>query len=378
MMVVFAIAMASVLGVAILASTSMQTQVKGNIVTAAQADYTAEAGLNVGVYYLQHPAVSGSVDASGMYAGSSSITFGNDFPGYVGIAVANVATNTYDITSTAHVSTHLTRSATARVYVNKSYVQTKALSTSGSFTMPSFMSVQGDVRVDGSLNVTSGATITGAVQATSATNYSSFTAPDSYPTRAAPTLAQISLYSTTGAATPYYTYVDVDGTTKTGYPQLLPATAVGTFVPAVNNPKNVWYSNNSVNLASFTINGTIVLRGATRRLTVFDTAHITARSNMPAIVAAGTIAFASDSLDKELVVDGLVWTGKPIGTNGAAATGCTLQINGALLLDSSVNGISANYDGTINVSYDATKVQVPNFSTVGTTPQSVRILRWGN
>jgi hypothetical protein len=240
------------------------------------------------------------------------------------------------------------------------------------------MTVNGDVRVDGNLDLSSGATINGTVQANSATNLSSFTAPDSYPVHAAPSLNQIDLYTTTGAATPYYTYVDVDGTTKTGYPQQLPAVAVGVYTPNANNPKNVWYANNSVSLSSFELNGTVVLRAANRRLTVFDTCHITAQSNMPAIVSAGTIAFASNDDYKELVVDGVVWTGKPIGTNGAATTSCVTQINGALLLDSSVNDISANYDGTIDVTYDASKVQIPNFTTVGATPQSVRILRWGN
>jgi Tfp pilus assembly protein PilX len=50
MMVVFAIAIATVLGMAILASSSMQTQVKGNILAAAQADCLAESGVNLGIY----------------------------------------------------------------------------------------------------------------------------------------------------------------------------------------------------------------------------------------------------------------------------------------------------------------------------------------
>ena len=166
MIVMVAIAIATVMGAAILTSATMQTQVKGNIFAGAQADYLAESGVQLGIHYMQNPtAAAGFLNASGVYAGGSSITFGADVPGYVDIAVSNVAANTYDITATAHGSNSLTRELTAHVYVNSEFEQTKALSCAGNFTIPSFITVNGDVRCDGNFSVTAGATLTGGVRA---------------------------------------------------------------------------------------------------------------------------------------------------------------------------------------------------------------------
>jgi hypothetical protein len=378
MMVIFAVGMAAVLGVAILASTSMQSQVKGNILAATQTEYLAESGVQLGMYYLQNPSAAAFLNASGVYAGESSITFGADVPGYVDLTVTTAATNTYDITATAHGLHSITRDLTARVYVNKKYVQDKALSINGNYTMPDSMTVTGDVRCDGNLNVTAGATITGAVKAIATTNYPTFTAPEAFPVKAAPSLTEIDIYTTTGAATPYYNYVDSDGTTKIGYPQLLPAVAVGEYLPNVNNPKNVWYTNNATILTDFILNGTLVMRGATRRMGVFGNVQIAARENMPALVLNGPIQFSDDVITRDVIIDGLCWVAGNITTTGTPAMDCSLTVNGAMLFGSSATGVHANYLGTISVTYDEDKVQVPNFSSVGATPQSVKILRWGN
>jgi hypothetical protein len=378
MMVVFTVGMAAVMGVAILAASSMQSQVKGNILAGAQADYLAESGVQLGMYYLQNPGNASALNASGVYTGGSSITFGADTPGYVDIAISTVATNTYDITSTAHGGNSLTRTQTARVYVNTQYTQTKALSTNGNWTMPTSMTVDGDIRCDGNLTVAAGGTINGLVRALATTNYPTFSAPETFPVKAAPLLTNIDIYTTTGAATPYYNYVDTDGTTKVGYPQLLPAVVIGEYLPAANNPKNVWYTNNATTFTDFILNGTLVMRGSTRRMGIFGNVQITAMENMPALVLNGPMQFSTDLDPRDVVIDGLCWMAGNITTTGTPATGCSLTINGALLFGSSATGVGANYLGTINVTYDSAKVQVPNFSSVGATPQSVRILRWGN
>jgi ornithine decarboxylase len=50
---------------------------------------------------------------------------------------------------------------------------------------------------------------------------------------------------------------------------------------------------------------------------------------------------------------------------------------GALMMAGTTPSISSDIVGTINVNYQATKVQVTDFSTTDCIPQSVKILRWG-
>jgi len=94
------------------------------------------------------------------------------------------------------------------------------------------------------------------------------------------------------------------------------------------------------------------------------------------IIARGQ--FAADALPKSLTVDGVCWIGANIATvSNLNASDCTVHITGALMTGPSVSGVSAKYDGLISVTFDTSKVQVPNFSRVGATPKSVKILRWG-
>jgi hypothetical protein len=380
-LVVFAIAIAAVLGAAILASTSMQVQVKGNMLAAAQADYLADSGVNLGIYRLQHPQTAPLLNSDGFYPGENNLSVGADVPGTVELAISNVGTSTYNLAATAHFgpnpSNQAARTATAKVYVKTKYLQTEAASFAGDFTIPAFMSVSGNARCDGSLLLSPGGSISGSVHA-NASNAPVFTAPPTFPVLAAPKITDIEIWNTTGAATPYYNYVDVDGTTKTGYPQPLSAVTGGALIAVAANPKNVWYADSTVVLVNVTLNGTLVMRNPAAQLAIMDTAHITAMDNMPAIVSAGPIAFDATADPKELNIEGLCWIGANITTIGAQpATNCNMLIDGALLCGTSVHAVNANYGGSINVTFNASKVNVPNFSTVGATPQSVKILRWG-
>ena len=380
-LVLCAIGLATILGAAIIATSSTQVQLKGNILSASHAQYLADSGVNLGIYRLQHPQTAPLLNSDGFYPGENGISIGADVAGTVDLAITSVGTNTYNVAATAHYGPNpnkqVTRSLTSKVYLNLKYMQTDAVSFAGNFTLPDFMSVIGDARCDGSLVLSPGASISGAVTATSS-NAPSFTAPPAFPVLAAPNLANIDIWNTTGAAIPYYNYVDVDGTTKIGYAQPLAAVTTGSLTPDASNPKNVWYADSMVVLTNVNMTGTIVMRDPARRLTIMDTAHITAMDNMPALISAGPIAFAADATVKELNIEGLCWIGGSITTVGALpATNCSIVIDGALLCGPTVHSVSASYGGTINVTFDANKAQVPNLSTVGATPQSVKILRWG-
>ena len=154
--------------------------------------------------------------------------------------------------------------------------------------------------------------------------------------------------------------------------------AMGTFTGAANNPKNVWYSNGNVMLVGFVLEGTIVMRGANNRLSIMDQSQITAKPGMPALVLEGAIRFSSDFDFKLLTIEGLAWVGADFNTTGLLAGDCNIVITGALLMGPNAHGVHSNFDGMIEVTYDSGMADVPNFSSVGAIPQSVKILRWGN
>src|SRR5205085_7195175 len=115
-----------------------------------------------------------------------------------------------------------------------------------------------------------------------------------FPVHAAPALTEISLHNTLTGQSPSYTYTDSNGVQHTGTPQLLGATVTGALTAAASNPKNVWYTNNNVTLGDCTINGTIVVTGAGKKIVVDGNAQVTAASGMPAVVVAGDIQFAAN------------------------------------------------------------------------------------
>lgn len=380
MLVVLAIGLATIMSVAVLASTSLHLQVEANILAAAQANSLAESGVNVGIYYLQHPADAPLLNSSGFYPGQNAVGFGADVPGTANISVTNVGTNTYDVTAVASTtaSSQLTRSLSARVYVKAEYQQTVAASFAGNFTLPTFMTITGDVRCDGVLSLAVGSSVSAVIQA-AGSNAPIWDSLPAYPLKAAPGLTDLNIYNTLGNATPTYQYVSAAGIVETGTAQLLSAVETGSPTPAPTNPKNVWYANSSVTLTNFVLNGTLVLRGPSAKLIIVDTAKITARANMPALVVESAIQFLSDAIPKSLTVDGVAWIGEQVATtSGLDAWNCELKINGALLTGPNVHGVSNKYHGTVSVDYVPANVNVPNLSAVGSTPSSVKILRWGN
>ncbi|CAN5695535.1 hypothetical protein BH09PLA1_BH09PLA1_30720 [soil metagenome] len=383
MLVLSAIALATILGASILATSSTQTQVNANILSAARAEYLAESGVQLAIYYLQNPQYAPVLNNTGNYPGQSGISFGADVPGTVDVTVTTAGELTYDINATAHAGANpaaqATRSIKARVLVNVKFIQRHAASFLGDFTVPVGMTIAGDVRCDGMLREDSAGSITGTAYA-NGSNLATWQSPPSFPAKAAPALNEIEIYNTLGASTPYYRYFD--GTSyQTGYAEELPAVAAGEFLPGPQNPKNVWYANGDVSLGAFILNGTLVLRGAGKNLIVNDVAHIAPDKNMPALVVAGAIQFASNADDKALNVDGLCWVGGGISTTGSSSTNCAMNIIGALLQGPDAHDVSANITPKpgvgLKIQFLAKKVAAPNFSNVGATPQSVAILRWG-
>ncbi|MGH7177984.1 MAG: hypothetical protein ACREJC_11430 [Tepidisphaeraceae bacterium] len=409
MLVIGVVALAAVLGLAMLSSVSLQSQVSANSARAAQAQYLAESGINLAMFYLQNPDQAPALSGE-FYPGQGGVAVNCAVPATVDTAVERVGQDTYDVTATAHVGSsatnRLSRAVRVRMQVNSTFEVDRAGSFNGNFVVPAGTNFNGDVRADGQLSVTfpSGG-VNGAVQATGA-NVPTWTTPPSFPTTAAPTLPQVNLVKSVTADTPYYTYQDQSGNDQVGRPQLISGTIADEPKPAEDNPKNVWYSTDDVTIRDCTFTGTVVIARPGKVLSIEGQVNIASGSGMPAVVVGGNLALAPAS---QMTVDGLVYVGGGIagvagatpiapgnGGNGnviqyggeaeeaggavseeESATPGALSIHGALMMGGSVPQIEASAVNPVTVTFDASKAQSPNFSDANRTPQGIRIIKWG-
>jgi hypothetical protein len=380
-LVLAVIGLATILGVAMLASASLQAQVKSNNIHSAHAQYLAESGVSVAMYYLHDPAAAPLL-VDGFYPGQASVPLRANAGDVVDISVQSVADKTYDITATGRAGpddASISRQVKARVYVTSSYVLDRAASFAGNFTVPAAVTITGNTRCDGMLTNAGGTITGGSVQAT-ASNISGCSPPPPFPTRAVPLPAQLNIVNTLSASPARYIYTDADGQQHTGYAQEIgSAVPINSLPPALkSNPLNVWYArDNDIWLADCDLNGTIVTLGS-HKIVVAGNAHVRSAGKLPAIVALGGVRFCSDLPANALVVDGLVYCGADIDTTGdGEAYHCTTTINGALMMASTSAAISDKYNGTIDVSFAAANVDLPDLTSVDQTPLSVKVLRWG-
>src|SRR2546421_8380608 len=102
-MVVALILLATVLGFAMLSGSMLQMRAGGNLSKSAQADYLAESGLNLAMYYLQNPTLAPSLNASGYWAGTGGdVTIDSSISGTVNVTVTQDSSNqwVYEVSST--------------------------------------------------------------------------------------------------------------------------------------------------------------------------------------------------------------------------------------------------------------------------------------
>jgi hypothetical protein len=380
-LVLAVIGLAAILGMAMLASASLQAQVKNNNAHAAHAQYLAESGISIAMYYLHDPAAAPLL-VDGYYPGQASIPLRAEAGDVVDVSVQGVADKTYEITATGRAGpddASISRQVKARVYVTSSYVLDRAASFAGNFTVPPAMSITGNARCDGVLTNAGGKLSGGSVQAL-ASNIAGYSPPPLFPTRAVPAPAQLSIVSSLSSSPARYTYMDGEGQQHTGYAQEIDnAVPIVALPPASkSNPLNVWYArDNDVWLADCDITGTIATLGG-HRVVVAGNAHVRPAGKLPAIVALGGLRFCSDLPANTLAVDGLLYCGGNIDTTGdAEAYHCTTTINGALMMASSSAAISDNYKGTIDLTFNGAQVDLRDLTAIDQTPLSIKVLRWG-
>ncbi|HEY8667334.1 MAG TPA: hypothetical protein VIL86_11750, partial [Tepidisphaeraceae bacterium] len=134
-----------------------------------------------------------------------------------------------------------------------------------------------------------------------------------------------------------------------------------TLGPTVNNPAGIYWSASDLQISkNVTINGTLLLK--TGKLTIIGSGNvITPKAGYPALVVKDDLSIKGKN--HSLTVNGLAWISDDIQGEPGNNNGSSVTINGALMLGNAVAVVNSSYQGTLTVTYDATKANVPDFST---------------
>jgi uncharacterized Zn-binding protein involved in type VI secretion len=368
-LVVAVLATAAVLGYAMLSANTLQAEVSSNLMHAAGAEYVAESGINVGMYYLQWPANSPanwtSTPGYKLYATAVPLNDGTESNFNLAVT-ANAQTNTYTLQSTGYPTpgSAFSHAATATVTVKRVPIPGAGV-FGGGITIParttfSSAGITGAlaIQADGAITQ-SGGTIVGNESAAPLT-------PAAY---VAPTASNVNYYGvgTTG------NYLWTDGTTLGTPQQITVATLTAAKLPATlsSNPAGIFYHQGDlVVTGSVTINGTLIVRGGS--LTVQGTLIINPASQFPALVCEEDAIIKGQS--RQLAANGVVFLGTGFSWSGNN-TNSAINITGALVMPSAAT-IGTTTKGVCNVTYSASNTNVPLLTTFDQPAASVEINSW--
>ncbi len=396
LLVVAVVALASALGWAMLSSAALQGKAASNSARSLSADALAESGINLAMYYLQHPDRAPYLHASGYWDGTrgSSVAISSTVSGTVKVNVWH-PTDTSDIwtyeiesigTTAGDAENRSTRTQYARVYVQNEFLVRQAGNFNSSITLVTGMTFDGDVWSSNTLALQKALTpypkITGYGYCKARVNAGPVNlAPDlgfqtaPWDGAIAPTAAEVNKYQT----------YKVGSTTYNA--DVITAASLGSTTKGitVTNPAGIYYKDASsggpfVLNASTTINGTLVVYGD---LQINGAGVIinNPQNGFPALVVTGNLEIVQPQ--KNLTVNGVVYVGgqlKRSGTTPAASADYSqFNVNGALMMGVAATPLATSPSYTIrtNVKYVAANAKAPELSPVLRTPKGVTILRWG-
>ena len=378
MLVIPAVAIAVVMGYAVLENTGTQQQISVNAELIEQADCLAESGFNRGLYNLLNPANAPTATA-GVWPTMTSLSGGNGTTGKLTISATpppgTASNSTYIVQAVAVVSrpggASSKRTIAASVVLSTTYgIPNQAGGFNGNLTLPTnaTVSVQGDLRTNGTLYLNAQTSVTGniyaqALQATSGTSLLSFVQ----------TLATDTTGLVPTAVTDYRTY-SYGGAT---YSAKLLATdpVAGTVLgPTATNPAGIYYATaRNLTLKGVTVNGTVIVKSGSLIVSGTSANTITPMVNFPAVVVDKTITVSGTA--KQLTINGLAWVDLGITNTGTDNTGSKITVNGSLLIPTTP-GIVSSYNGALALNYNATSASVSNFSSTTPVSNNVQVVNW--
>lgn len=373
MLVVILVALASVMGYSLLASTSMQTQVTSTTLQAASADAIAESGVNLAMYYLQNPTLAPLAAGDTFWKGGSNISLGSSVAGTCDVTVAQINPMTYQIQSVGRSSISadgrtLSRTINAKVKLTYTPSVGYASGANSSMTIPTSMTVTGNVQVNGRVTVkgeVNGDVIADRMPTVSGTWGGKWTGSAS----------SASVPTSVPDFKPSYAYL---GKTYFAEPLPMPNLSHTTLGPTATNPAGVYYwPSGDVALAdNVTINGTLILNGGEEMQVNGSNNVISPILGFPGLMIKGVGNINLNSANSGLTINGMVYLGSGIVGSGDDQSASKLAINGAILMYGTSPTIDPAYNGTINVNYDSSKIVVPGIGSGSLTPTGVAVLSW--
>jgi len=367
LLVLAAVALATIVGLAMLSSSALQAQVRSNAQQHASGEYLAESGVQAALYYLQYPHLRPPAwgTTAGYYVKSANVSM-PDADGRFDVEVTETgARDVYQLRAVGRPATGGAPSViTARAKVTRASINAAAL-FGGNMNLPLGVTVDGPVQVNGTLGNLTGLLV-------------SLLYPAALPQSAyrVPTLATINYY---GADQADRKYVMPDGTV--GYAQQLLAAPVAPPVAAANNPGKVFFYSSTATpdlllaTAGLNISGTLVVKGGSLSVRA-NGVQVNPVAGMPALIVEKDVNMyrTNNTID----VNGVAWIGRNITWTPllGSSTGTTLRVTGALLMPA---GSLINAPGLLGgaaIRYDATKTGVPSLSTAPQPGKSVTVLGW--
>jgi len=369
--------MASVMGMAILSSNSLQAEASSSQDQVVQADALAESGINLVMYYLQNLNDNTKCPAglSGLAVGPSTYTqtavsLGSTVSGTFNLSVTHPSINRYQIISTGKSSSSgVQRSLTVTTDVNYfAYgLSVPNISSGTNWTIPASVSIVGDLFSSGS--IVNNGSVSGSIYSVSTSGSGNTGLIQSLLNVVSATLVP------TTAAVNHYTTYTYNGGTYTAGVLVLPQSNV-TLGPTALNPAGVYVAATTLDITgNVKVNGTLVCStGATLRIAGTGNT-ITPVAGFPALVVDGNLSFKA--VNATLDINGLTYLGGVINRTSGQA-GCKLNITGGLLFASNSPALDSGV--TTSIKFDRTKTAVTTLTSGATkpAPANISIVSWKN
>jgi hypothetical protein len=369
-LVVAVMATAAVLAYALLAVNTLQAQVSSNLMDATAAEYAAESGINVAMYYLQNPSAAPAswTQTAGYALYAQSVPLNDGTAASFNVSVVPTSqTNTYQIQSTGYSGNAIGTSHISSASVVLHLVPIPAAGVFGSdVTIPagtvfSNNSIAGAAAVQANGTITlSGGTVSGPQVA----------APLSSSAYVCPTASTVNYY---GVGMSTGTYLWTDGVTIGTPQQITTGVLDSSGLPSIapNNPAGILYHQGDlVIVGDMTINGTLIIRGG--NLLVGAKVTINPATSFPALICEDGAAVGLPQ--HLLTANGVVFVGGGITWNGNTQHS-SFNVNGALVLAPGAT-LATPHGGQLNVAYVPANVNVPNLTTYQQPVASITVSSW--
>jgi hypothetical protein len=362
-LVLAAVALATVVGLTMLSTSAIHAQVSNNSSDKVAGEYLADSGVQAALYYLQYPHLMppGWGTTAGYYAKASNVAMPYGQGSFDLEVTAAGEADVYNIKSSARGASPQEILATAKVHRAKI---DSAGHFGGSITLPLGVTVDGPLTINGLLTNLTGL-LFGLVK----------TAPLPPSSYRVPSSATINWY---GADQPDRRYLMPDGTV--GYAQQLAAAPVAAPAAAADNPGRVFFYSNTtapdlVMTSAVNINGTLIVKGGSLSVRA-NGITITPVGGMPALLIERDLnMYRTNAV---LVANGAVWVGRNVTwtTMLGLSTGTSGRVNGALLMPAGSAIAAPGVGGTLTLKYVAANVDVPLLNRLAQPGESVSVLSW--